>query len=238
IYRFHQRNGFACILLGDLCELGQFLFVVALSTFLLCCLDYDTLFANRPLSPSPAGAPGPDHPKVTLPDAVLPPAQCAQRIQAQGWLLFLLAVAGAFWLWRLGKVLCDLLGYWEIRRFYTTALHIPSAELCSYSWQEVQARLLRRQHQLCVQRRELSELDVHHRILRRHNYAVAMVSQELLPLRLRLPLLGPIVFLTRGLQYNLELLLFHGPASLFQSPWSLHPQCKRVGARHLLARRL
>jgi autophagy-related protein 9 len=37
---------------------------------------------------------------------------------------------------------------------------------------------------------------------------VAMVNKSLLPVRLRLPLLGEIVFLTRGLKYNIELLLF------------------------------
>jgi len=113
-------------------------------------------------------------------------------------------------------------------------------ELCSYSWQEVQARLmaLQREQQLCVHKRELTELDIHHRILRFTNYAVAMVNKSLLPVRFRLPLLGPVVFLTQGLHYNLELLLFRGPGALFLNSWSLRPQCKRAGERLALARRL
>lgn len=35
-------------------------------------------------------------------------------------------MAATFWLYRLAKVLCSLLGYWEIRAFYTKALKIPS----------------------------------------------------------------------------------------------------------------
>ncbi|NXX00762.1 ATG9A protein, partial [Larus smithsonianus] len=239
IYHFHQKNGFACMMLSDVFELGQFLFVVAFTTFLLCCVDYDVLFANRPLNRSRA-ATVPDRAKVSLPDAVLPAPQCARRIGASGWLIFLLVMAGGFWLYRLGKVLCRLLGYWEIRAFYAKALGIPSEGVRSYSWQEVQARLmaLQRRQQLCVHRRELTELDIHHRILRFQNYTVAMVNKALLPLRFRLPLLGTLVFLTRGLQYNLELLLFWGPAALFQNKWSLRPQCKRAGARRELARRL
>ncbi|KAM8810430.1 autophagy-related protein 9B [Eudromia elegans] len=236
IYHFHQKNGFACMMLSDLFELGQFLFVVALSTFLLCCVEYDVLFANRPLNQSQPAERG----KVTLRDAVLPAPQCARRVRANACVIFLLVMAAVFWLYRLVKVLCSLLSYWEIRSFYIKALNIPSDGLCNYSWQEVQARLiaLQREQQMCVHKRELTELDIYHRILRFKNYTVAMVNKSLLPVRFRLPLLGPVVFLTQGLKYNLELLLFWGPGSLFQNKWNLRPQYKRAGARLELARRL
>ncbi|KAH0627731.1 hypothetical protein JD844_003872, partial [Phrynosoma platyrhinos] len=218
-----------------------FLFVVAFTTFLLCCVEYDVLFANRPINHThQGGGLTPDRSKVTLPDAILPTPQCAQRIQASSWIIFLLVMAATFWLYRLVKVFCSLLGYWEIRTFYTKALKIPSEELCNCSWQEVQARLisLQREQQMCVHKRELSELDIHHRILRFKNYLVAMVNKALLPVRFRLPLLGEGVFLTQGLKYNLELLFFWGPGSLFQGKWNLQPQYKRAGARLELARRL
>ncbi|XP_044278444.1 autophagy-related protein 9B isoform X2 [Varanus komodoensis] len=241
IYHFHQKNGFACMMLSDIFELVQFLFVVAFTTFLLCCVDYDVLFANQPVNHTqPGGGLGPERSKVTLPDALLPTAQCAQRIRASGWIIFFLVMAATFWLYRLAQVFCSLLGYWEIRAFYIKALKIPSDELSSRSWQEVQARLiaLQREQPMCVHKRELSELDIHHRILRFRNYLVALVNKSLLPVRFRLPLLGEVVFLTRGLKFNLELLLFRGPGSLFQGRWSLRPQCKRAGARLELARRL
>ncbi|XP_062977750.1 autophagy-related protein 9B [Elgaria multicarinata webbii] len=241
IYHFHQKNGFACMMLSDVFELVQFLFVVTFTTFLLCCVEYDVLFANRPVNHThQGGSLVPDRNKVTLPDAILPTPQCAQRIRASGWIIFLLVMAATFWLYRLVKVLCSLLGYWEIRAFYTKALKIPSEELCNCSWQEVQARLisLQREQQMCVHKRELSELDIHHRILRFKNYLVAMVNKSLLPVRFQLPLLGEAVFLTQGLKYNLELLFFWGPGSLFQGKWNLQPQYKRAGARLELARRL
>ncbi|XP_060549698.1 autophagy-related protein 9B isoform X2 [Pantherophis guttatus] len=244
IYHFHQRNGFGCMMLSDVFELVQFLFVATFSTFLLCCVEYDILFANQPVNHTHPGAGGrgfaPDRGKVTLPDAILPAAQCAERIQANSGIIFLLVMAATFWLYRLVKVLCSLLSYWEIRSFYTKALKIPSEQLCNCSWQEVQARLisLQREQQLCVHRRELTELDIHHRILRFKNYLVAMVNKSLLPIRFQLPLLGRGVFLTQGLKYNLELLLFWGPGSLFQGKWNLQPQYKRAGARLELARQL
>ncbi|NXA59479.1 ATG9A protein, partial [Mohoua ochrocephala] len=100
----------------------QFLFVVTFSTFLLCCVDYDVLFATRPLNHSHV----PEHTKVTLPDAVLPAPQCARRLRGSGWLLFLLVLAGAVWLCRLVTALRRLVGFWEIRSFYIRALGIPA----------------------------------------------------------------------------------------------------------------
>ncbi|NXO21922.1 ATG9A protein, partial [Cisticola juncidis] len=115
-------NGFACVLLSDVLELVQFLFVVTFSTFLLCCVDYDVLFATRPLNHSHV----PERAKVTLPDAVLPAPQCARRLRGSGWLLFLLVLAGAVWLCRLVTALWRLVGFWEIRSFYIRALGIPA----------------------------------------------------------------------------------------------------------------
>lgn len=46
------------------------------------------------------------------------------------------------------------------------------------------------------------------------------------------------VFLTQGLKYNFELILFWGPGSLFQNKWNLHPKYKRNGNRLELAQQL
>lgn len=54
----------------------QFVFIVTFTTFLLRCVDYNILFANQPNNRT---RPGLLHSKVTLSDAILPSAQCAQR---------------------------------------------------------------------------------------------------------------------------------------------------------------
>eukprot|EP00061_Rhincodon_typus_P010979 g35656.t1 len=50
-----------------------------------------------------------------------------ERIQKNGWIIFLLTMAAVFWVYRLVKVICNLLSYWEIRTFYIKALKIPTA---------------------------------------------------------------------------------------------------------------
>lgn len=238
IYHFHQKNGFSCMMLSEFFELVQFLFVVIFTTFLFTCVDYDVLFANTYVNHTYVGSI--ERNKVTLPDAIFPRDQCFQRIQENGWIIFLLVMAAIFWLYRLVKVICNMLSYWEIRTFYNKALKIPTAELCNFTWQEVQQRLIsiQREHQMCVHKKELTELDIYHRILRFKNYMVAMVNKSLLPIRFHLPGWGEVLFLTQGLKYNFELILFWGPGSLFQNKWNLHPKYKRAGNRLELAQHL
>ncbi|XP_037642719.1 autophagy-related protein 9B [Sebastes umbrosus] len=240
IYHFHQKNGFACMMLSEFFELVQFLFVVTFTTFLVNCVEYDVLFANRAVNHTGPGQNPLDRNKVTLPDAILPSQQCTQRIQEDSWIIFLLIMAAIFWLYRLVKVFCNVLSYWEIRQFYIKALKIRMDELCNFTWQEVQDRLisLQREQQMCIHKKELTELDIYHRILRFKNYMVAMINKSLLPVQLQLPLLGNVVFLTQGLKYNFELILFWGPGSLFQNKWNLHPKYKRNGNRLELAQQL
>uniref|UniRef100_A0A8C1UWG2 Autophagy-related protein 9 n=1 Tax=Cyprinus carpio TaxID=7962 RepID=A0A8C1UWG2_CYPCA len=240
IYHFHQKNGFACMVLSEFFELVQFLFVVTFTTFLFNCVEYDVLFANRVVNHTGQSLGPLDRNKVTLPDAILPSEQCTERIQGNSWIIFLLIMAGIFWLYRLVKVICNVLSYWEIRQFYKKALKIQMDELCNFTWQEVQGRLidLQLEQPMCVQKRELSELDIYHRILRFKNYTVAMINKSLLPVRLRVPFFGDMIFLTQGLKYNFELILFWGPLSLFQNKWSLHPKYKRAANRQELAKQL
>ncbi|XP_054624861.1 autophagy-related protein 9B [Dunckerocampus dactyliophorus] len=240
IYHFHQKNGFACMMLSEFFELVQFLFVVTFTTFLVNCVEYDVLFANRAVNHTGPGHNPLDRSKVTIPDALLPSQQCTERIQGNSWIIFLLIMAAVFWLYRLVKVFCNVLSYWEIRQFYIKALKIRMDELCNFTWQEVQDRLisLQREQQMCIHKKELTELDIYHRILRFKNYMVAMINKSLLPVQLQLPLLGNVVFLTQGLKYNFELILFWGPGSLFQNKWNLHPKYKRSGNRLELAQQL
>ncbi|CAL8273736.1 unnamed protein product [Merluccius merluccius] len=233
VYNLHQKNGFTCMLLGEIFELIQLLFVVGFTVFLANCVDYDILFANKFVNHT-------DSSKVTLPDAFLPVDVCSARIRDNAFVIFVLIISGVFWLHRLVKFMYNICCYWEIRSFYTNALKMTMSELPYVTWQEVQARIveIQKEHQICIHKKELSELDIYHRILRFKNYMVAMVNKSLLPMRFRPPLLGECVFYTRGLKYNFELIFFWGPGSLFGNEWSLKAEYKRGGNRQELADRL
>jgi len=44
MYHYHQKHGFTCMMLKEMLELLQFIFVVVFSTFLFHCVDYSVLF--------------------------------------------------------------------------------------------------------------------------------------------------------------------------------------------------
>lgn len=44
IYNYHQKHGFTCMIIQEILELVQFLFVVSFTTFLVHCVDYPVLF--------------------------------------------------------------------------------------------------------------------------------------------------------------------------------------------------
>lgn len=47
------------------------------------------------------------------------------RIQANGFLISILVIAGVFWIHRLIKFIYNICCYWEIHSFYINALKIP-----------------------------------------------------------------------------------------------------------------
>jgi len=87
---------------------------------------------------------------------------------------------------------------------------------------------------MCIHKQELTPLDVYHRILRFNNYIVAMVNKAILPLRYSVPFLGDSVFLSSGLKFNIELVLFKSPWAPFNQ-WHLREDFKRVAKRKELA---
>ncbi|XP_073976730.1 autophagy-related protein 9 [Rhodnius prolixus] len=230
VYKYHQRHGFVCMMLQEVLELFQFIFVVIFSMFLLNCIDYPVLFKDQPLnSTSNAGG------KLTISDVVYPTEVCLNRMTGLHWSVIIVAIV--FWLLRAIKVLYHAFQYWDVKAFFNTALKINDCDLDNVTWHEVQKRLceVQLEQQMCIHKRELSQLDIYHRILRFKNYMVAMVNKSLLPPRFKVPFLGEIVYLSHGLKYNIELLLFWGPWSPFENNWHLKEDYKKVSKRQELA---
>ncbi|XP_037285612.2 autophagy-related protein 9 isoform X1 [Rhipicephalus microplus] len=230
VYQYHQNHGFTCMMLHEIIELLEFIFAVVFSAFLFNCVNYPVLFRNEP--PPHNGT------KVAISDVVIPSGECVARFGFFTWLC--LVVATVYWLFRAVRVVCHLIQFIEIRAFYVHALHISASDLDNMTWHEVQRRVLevQKDQQMCIHKQELTELDIYNRILRYKNYMVALVNKDVLPLHYTLPLLGPVVYLTQGLKYNLELVLFWFPGAPFENTWHLREEYKRPANRDMLAQQL
>jgi len=225
VYDYHQKHGFTVMMLQETLELLQFIFVVFFTVFMAECINYPLLFKDK----LPNDYNG--H-KITISELIVPVNFGDMRFITQ---LFVL-ISVLFWLTRLIVVIYHVFQFWDIKCFYNSALKIPDSSLDSVTWWEVQKRLVAAQaeHMMCIHKQELTPLDVYHRILRFNNYMVAMVNKSLLPLKFNIPIIGDYVFLSTGLRFNLELILFKSPWAPFNQ-WHLREDYKRVNRRKELA---
>lgn len=63
-----------------------------------------------------------DHPKVTLDDVICSTGECLATFSGFTW--FSLMLSALFWAFRLIKVLYHIVQYWDIKKFFNTALKI------------------------------------------------------------------------------------------------------------------
>ncbi|KAJ8737382.1 hypothetical protein PYW07_000653 [Mythimna separata] len=230
MYRYYVRGGFYPMIMSDLFYLLQFIFIVWFSTFLVYCVNYPRLFRTDPDANRSE--------KLSLNDVILPPAVCVQSVAWKWWCL--ITLCAVIWLMRLVISIYHLYYAYDTKLFYNNALKIKESDLVWINWSTIQDRVREAQpeHHMCVHKQEINELDIYHRILRFTNYMVAMVNKNLLPLQIHVPCIGDFHYLSRGLKWNLEFLLFYSPWSPWENCWQLRACYKDHSKRMLLARQL
>ncbi|XP_045604603.1 autophagy-related protein 9A [Procambarus clarkii] len=234
VYQYHQNHGLMCMMLQQILELVQFIFVIVFTSFLFTCVDYDILFRNK----FPPDIDFNVTDKITLPDVIRTHDECMQHFSWR--LVFVILLATVFWLLRLVHAGFTFFQFWEIKLFFNKALGIHDKDLGNITWEEVEQRVMEVQveQRMCIHKEVLTELDIYHRILRFTNYFIAMVNKEIIPLKFEMPFGGEMIFLTKGLRYNVEMLLFWGPWAPFKNNWHLSDEYKRLEKRQELAEEL
>ncbi|KAM7347122.1 autophagy-related protein 9 [Cochliomyia hominivorax] len=230
MYHYHQKHGFVIIVLDEIFQLIQFAFVIWLLTFTVHCINHDILFGYKP-SPN-------NHTKITLSDVIIPMDKCVNKFG--GLTVLVLFIASIYLLIRSVKVLYHLCQYWDIKKFYNTALHIDDDNLDNITWHEIKKKVreVQAEQHMCIDKDHLTDLDIYHRILRFKNYLVALMNKNLLPARFNVPVYGEVVMLSRGLLFNIDLILFRSPGSPFQNNWQLRDDYSIRGNQVELAKRL
>lgn len=65
--------------------------------------------------------------KITISDSVYTCSECVSSISGWSWLVLTLAIL--FWVFRLIKVVYHSVQYWDVKKFYNTALKIDDVWL-------------------------------------------------------------------------------------------------------------
>ncbi|CAD5117279.1 DgyrCDS6067 [Dimorphilus gyrociliatus] len=227
VYQYHQRGGFLAMVIEDWMQLLQFAFIIGFSSFLLKCVKYDVLFHETKLLNGTE--------KVTLSDGVFSVEQCFERFDPL--MIIVLIVAVVLALLKTCRNIYNSFQYYDMRNFYSQVLEITSQDLGSFTWHEIQSKLLlgQTEHHLCIHKHDLTQLDIYHRILRFKNYEVAMINKKVINLQFKLPFLGECVLFSNTLKYNLEIILFWGPWSPFENHWHLKSDYRNYHKRKELA---
>ncbi|SCU81353.1 LAME_0B06656g1_1 [Lachancea meyersii CBS 8951] len=192
VYEYYLGNGFYCICIEKILNISTLLFVVLISTYFGCCIDYSKLPSSHKIS------------EVQI-------SQC-YTTQITG------ATKGLLWLFYVFVALKVLQFYFDvkslrdIRNFYTYLLDIPDKELQTIAWQIVikQIILLKDQNAVTanvVEVKAKNRIDAHdvaNRIMRKENYLIALFNNDVLDLSLPIPLYRTST-LTKTLEWNLNL---------------------------------
>ncbi|KAK0058268.1 autophagy-related protein 9A [Biomphalaria pfeifferi] len=229
VYEYHQRHGFQNMVLSEILQLVQFVFVVLFMTYLSWCVNYAELFDEVQHNSTE---------KKTFSDITYPLGTCISKFSFLTWLLLFLCIL--FLMGRSVKMAFNFSNYLRTHNFFISALNTETRDLSNMTWHEVQLRLLevQKEQQICIHKQDLTQLDIYHRILRFKNYLVAMVNKDLLPLKFRLPFIGEHAILTHGMRFNLDVLLYWSPWSIFVNSYTMREEYKNSQKKKWLAERL
>jgi autophagy-related protein 9 len=225
VYTYHQKSGFKVMLVQRTSELLQVLFILFFTVYLANCVNYDVLFNNKLADGKKFGE------KITISDVASPPGECMSKMSPMTCVFLLIGMS--FWIVKMLAIFYQFFQFWDIKNFFSQALHIDESELESVTWRDVQSRLVSAQkdHLMCIHKEQLTDLDIYHRILRFKNYLVAMVNKDILPMRISpLPCLPSFVFFSHSLKFNLEWLFFKGPWAAFDK-WHLKEDYKKLSKK-------
>ncbi|KAK4048677.1 autophagy protein atg9 [Microbotryomycetes sp. JL201] len=176
VYVYFVGKGIWAIGLSRLLNLLTIGWVIAFSTFLIGCIDYDVLWQSHSLA-----------------EVVVP--RCISRFS--GLTLLITASVGTFYLWRVIRFGLGVRKLWEMHEFYTELLEVPENDIQTIPWHFIVTRLsaLRASHPSALSMRaggsttalKLDAHDIANRIMREENYLIALFNKDLLDLSMPVP---------------------------------------------------
>lgn len=192
VYEYYLGNGFYCICLEKALNIATLLFVVFISTYLGCCIDYSKLPGSHKIS------------DVYIQKCYTTQITGTSKVLLWGFYIFVALKLIQFYF--------DIKALRDIRNFYVYLLEVSDKDLQTIAWQNVikQIMLLKDQNAVTanvVEVKAKNRIDAHdvaNRIMRRENYLIALFNNDVLDLSLPIPLYRTST-LTKTLEWNLNL---------------------------------
>ncbi|PRT53746.1 Autophagy-related protein 9 [Wickerhamiella sorbophila] len=220
VYQYFLDKGWYCTILRRLTSMITVLFVISFAIYLGYCIDYSKLRGATTLEQIRVQhclAKAPFHTK------------------------FLLWVFVCLWLLKCFQLVADSRRLWEMKMFYEYMLGINEQEIQTISWRQVVERIVKLKSLNLAAAGRTGEvpkaraLDAHsiaNRIMRQENYLIALYNKSILDLNLDVPLIGKYTFLTKTLEWSINLCILD---FAFDAKGELRPVFLNEGRRTMLA---
>ncbi|GLI70528.1 hypothetical protein VaNZ11_015443 [Volvox africanus] len=190
VYRYWHEHGFTSILLAGALNLLALVFTAAFSIFLLLFVDWRALHAEC-IAPRAGGGSGDcDLAAVALDRRPLLGRGVAADLLAVSYISMCVVYLG----WTAAHYVMDARDMREVAHFMSKKLGIDESKVVTMTWAEVvyQLVLVQRTTRLCIAR-DLDELHIVSRIMRKDNYLIAMINRNVLQLHLQTPPDAPLL---------------------------------------------
>jgi len=191
LYRFYLARGVSGLVIGQLCALLSLAFTVALSSLLLCCMEWKTLIHEC----RSIGSANPNASACKpLAEYISDPKNAYNRNPGQLFLVLLYpSLLSCFFLWRAFHAIILVRQGLRMNRFYKHVLQISHEKLRVMSWAQVIISLKRAHShgmvqlpgETCVDSANGTgemglEMEASLRLLRTSNYLIALVGAGML----------------------------------------------------------
>eukprot|EP00879_Flechtneria_rotunda_P028308 GHRR01030408.1.p1 GENE.GHRR01030408.1~~GHRR01030408.1.p1 ORF type:complete len:270 (+),score=51.06 GHRR01030408.1:276-1085(+) len=202
VYRYWHDKGLITILVGRLLNLTALAFTICFSGFLLLAVNWSALHSDCLIPHEP-------HMSCDLLSVAIHRRPWTEHPKALVVLVgFYLGLCGVYWVWSAVQLAVELRDVLDVKHFINNKLGISDRQIRMMTWSELLHRLVlvQRTTRLCASR-DLNELDVVNRIMRKDNYLIGMLNAGVLALYVRGcgPMLGRRFMLTKTLEWNLYL---------------------------------
>lgn len=187
VYEYYLGKGFFCIALSRVLKMATIMFVVIFSSYLYSCIDYSKLIGAQTLADIRR-------------DHCLAQTSTTHR--------FLLWIFGIVWVLKLFQYISNLRFLWELHDFFAYLLKIDENEIQTISWQQVVQRIIKlRTSNLTTTNIKLDAHSIVNRIMRQENYMIGLYNKSVLDLNIELPFKGKQPFLTKTLEWSIDMCL-------------------------------
>jgi autophagy-related protein 9 len=195
LYRYWEEKGFYSIVTARILNIIALAFTILASGFLLVGLDRRALREATCLW----------HGECTFWDVAV-----KTKVFQDGFTLWNVAcscyliVVTAYWVFSLTHFVQELRGFIQVRHFFLAHMGMTDRVVASSSWPEIASRVVASQAsvRLCLAK-DLNELELVERIMRRENYLIGMLDSGILSLHPPIPGLRQHLMFTKTVEWNL-----------------------------------